>query len=184
MDTKDNMWAKIAKIRSEIGTVAKTGHNEYANYKYVEESGILKALNPLLEKNGLVILQSVEEKKTTIQEKGLFVELKMKYTIIEISTGEKLDLFWHGEAKDSQDKALYKAYTGCNKYFLMKIFGIASGDDPEVPDPGEVKEAKGKTAKCSKCGNPAHFSKPGEFEGTKIEIYTCGKCGAQTRVKL
>ena len=181
MESKEpNIWSKIAKIRSEIGTVAKTGHNEYANYKYIEESGILKALNPLLEKNGLVIIQSVEEKKTTTQEKGLFVELKMKYTIIEISTGEKLELFWHGEAKDSQDKALYKAYTGCNKYFLMKIFGIASGDDPEVPDPGETK---GKTAKCSKCGGQADFSKMGEFEGSPIEIYTCGKCGTQTRVK-
>jgi hypothetical protein len=37
-----------------------------------------------------------------------------------------------GYAEDTGgDKAIYKAMTGATKYFYMKVFGVATGDDPE-----------------------------------------------------
>jgi hypothetical protein len=37
-----------------------------------------------------------------------------------------------GEGEDSGDKATYKAMTGAQKYALLKLFLISTGDDPEA----------------------------------------------------
>ena len=51
-----------------------------------------------------------------------------------------------GQGIDSGDKGAYKAATGVNKYVLMKVFQLATGDDPEKDDDsGNGK--KGKTTK-------------------------------------
>jgi len=47
---------------------------------------------------------------------------------------------WRGYGDDAGDKGIYKAYTGAEKYALMKQFLVATGDDPEG-DTGTDKRA-------------------------------------------
>ena len=53
---------------------------------------------------------------------------------MDIETGYGEESVISGEAFDKSDKAGYKAYTGAYKYYLANTFGVATGDDPEVPD--------------------------------------------------
>ncbi len=55
-----------------------------------------------------------------------------EFTLWDIDTGEGLTSRVPGEAMDwGGDKAIWKAYTGAEKYFLMKPFLIPTCDDPD-----------------------------------------------------
>ena len=62
-----------------------------------------------------------------------------------METGEEIESRFTGYAEDNNDKAIYKATTGANKYFYLKFFGIATEDDPERED--AMPAAKGGYAR-------------------------------------
>ena len=55
----------------------------------------------------------------------------MDFTFIDGDSGESLTISMSGEGQDLGDKAIYKAISGAQKYALMKVFMIPTGDDPE-----------------------------------------------------
>lgn len=187
---KLSLAGKIAAIRAEVGTIEKTGHNKFHGYKYAEETGVLNAVNPLLEQHKITIIPSVLEKKNTPMDKGFFVEVRMRFTIYDLESSDKLEIEWCGDGTDSQDKGLYKAYAGCTKYFYLKLFGIGTAEDPEN-DSAEHKEVqraerqKGRQIKttspeghemaCPQCGEPCAYSHTDKEFG---EVFECAnaKC--------
>jgi len=68
MEQELNIYEKLSIVKSEIGVLSKTATNPFFKSKYLELGGILSALEPLLEKNGLLLLQAIEDGKvvTTI----------------------------------------------------------------------------------------------------------------------
>lgn len=68
MEQELNIYEKLSIVKSEIGALSKTATNPFFKSKYLDLGGILSALEPLLEKNGLLLLQAIEEGKvvTTI----------------------------------------------------------------------------------------------------------------------
>jgi hypothetical protein len=53
----ENIYNKISKIQKEIGKLKKDKQNPFFKSNYVDINGILEQLNPLLEKEGLVLIQ-------------------------------------------------------------------------------------------------------------------------------
>ena len=136
MPEQKSIYKKILDVIEEISRVEKKGHNNFHNYDYVKEADLIEAVRNLLIKNNLIILNNIlktqeVEHKTKKGETEYLTKVKVKYTIIDTETGEKIDLKGFGAGQDSGDKGLYKALTGSMKYFLMKNFLIASDDDPE-----------------------------------------------------
>lgn len=191
---KLSLAAKIAAIRSEVGTIEKTGYNEFNRYKYAEESAILAALNPLLSKYRITIIPSVLEKKSTPLDKGFFTEIKLRYVIYDLDSPDTITVDWCGDGADSQDKGLYKAYTGGNKYFLLKLFGVGTSDDPEN-DKAEHKEAQkaekrkrqtstspeGHWMACPQCGELCVYRHTSDEFGEVFECTNpkCSKKGSR-----
>lgn len=125
--SKKTIYAKIAKVMSQVERVPKNGYNNFHKYHYATESDLNEAIRPILHDAGLAFFSNVVEQERD----GEFTKVKMEFTLADVETGETLTSTFWGEGQDKGDKGLYKAYTGATKYFLMKTFLIPTGDDPE-----------------------------------------------------
>lgn len=56
-----NIYEKISIVKSEIGVLSKNAKNPFFKSSYLDLNGILSALEPLLENNGLLLLQPIED---------------------------------------------------------------------------------------------------------------------------
>ena|ERR1043166_2108850 len=146
-------WRKFTAAQQDILYVQKTGVNTFHRYNYAKEEDYLGQIKPILGKYGLAITSTIKEKKIeryTYRNKenrdvtAVAAEITMVFEIVDSANGEKFTCEYSGYAHDDGDKALYKAITGCVKYFLAKEFLIATGDDPEEEEkkPAKVVPAK------------------------------------------
>jgi len=143
---------KLAEIVLEVSGVAKRGRNEFHKYDYVLESDVLWAIRETLAKRNIVvipeILKSTDSRDITGKSSTSTVtQVEMMLHITDADSGEKLSLAWTGVGMDTGDKGIYKAITGGYKYFLMKLFMLASGDDPEGDEKSDKVAAEGRTKK-------------------------------------
>ena len=132
--------AKIArkknKVMKLVGSIAKTGYNEFYDYNYVEEAEVVRVIRDALVKVGLSFSVSTSEilpPNTINTEIGEFYNytIKMTFILVDTETGHFESYPWLGMGSDQGDKALYKAYTSGVKYFLLKNFLLPADDDVE-----------------------------------------------------
>lgn len=133
------LYRKIAAVTAAVSRIPKNGENAYHHYRYATESDITDGLRDLLKENGLAFLPpsviSWERDETIDNPKqGPRTRVQIQFAIACCDTGEVFTAMLWGEGQDTSDKGFYKAYTGAVKYFLMKTFLIATGDDPERDD--------------------------------------------------
>jgi len=126
---QSSIYKKIGKVMQKIERIPKNGFNEYHKYHYVTEADLMDKIRPLLAEVGLAFYSSVLEQQR--DNELMLTKVKMEFVLADADTGECIKSIYWGEAQDKGDKGLYKAYTGATKYFLMKTFLIATGDDPE-----------------------------------------------------
>lgn len=132
------LYAKIARVTAAMKRVPKNSTNTHQGYKYANEGDIMDALRAAMGDANLAIMPSVdaiERIAPTNERLGPITRLLMTYAVVCGDTGASVHLQWIGEGQDTGDKAVYKAYTGAEKYFLMKLFLVATGDDPEQDEP-------------------------------------------------
>lgn len=147
MESRASFGAKIARLIGKAKYVQKTGKNAFHNYKYATEADFLALVKPLLDEEKLAIVADTRavvrfEVEPTKQGKKQWVtQVEMQFKLIDGETGHAETLTSFGTGIDSEDKGLYKAVTGCVKYFIAKLFLIETGDDPEVENDNE-KEKK------------------------------------------
>lgn len=125
----------IVRVMKEIERIPKTGWNDYHNYPYSTESDVMETVRPLCAKYGLAIVPSVVDRQVDVVDTNRGTanraEVAIDVYMIDEETGGVLATRWFGEAIDSGDKAIYKAYTGALKYWAQKTFLMSSEDDPE-----------------------------------------------------
>ena len=123
--------ARLAEACDNVGGVEKRGNNEAQRYKYVKAADIAKAIRHELFGRGIVILQH-EQKPEYIDieltpdrdnkpRKAYEVRICITFEITDGTTSLKMD--GYGTARDSGDKAIWKAKTGALKYFLRMTSG-------------------------------------------------------------
>lgn len=147
--TKDRatLYRKIAAVTAAVSRIPKNGENTFHRYKYATESDITDGLRELLKENGLAFLPpsviSWERDETADNPKtGPRTRVQVQFAIGCCDTGEVFTAMLWGEGQDTSDKGFYKAYTGAVKYFLMKTFLIATGDDPEQRDEQQSQQQR------------------------------------------
>ncbi len=159
---KKTLAQKLLDIQSDVDHLKKDKHNKFHNYDYVSETNVIEAVRNLFVKHGVMAVPSVEHSwqetrliQTANGEKhDTHSYVQMKYTLIDTETQEQMEVFWMGEGQDGGDKGYYKAYTGSQKYFLMKTFMIPTGDDPEAGNgqqqaPSSAEAPEGPTPKTA-----------------------------------
>lgn len=143
-----NIFEKIAAITAELGVVAKnleveTGKNK--SYRAVSERDIIDAVKPLEAKYGVysyparrTVLESnlLESENTyngnTTKKTTLMTRIETVYRFVNVEKpDEYIETTTFAEGMDSQDKGSGKAMTYADKYALMKVYKISTGDDPD-----------------------------------------------------
>jgi hypothetical protein len=145
-----NIHQKILEVMAATGHVDKNGRNDFHRYDYAMESDILDAVRPELIKAGLVIYADTiaDERERYADKDGKATNernLMVEYKIVNADNPEEVVIVhFPGVGHDAGDKAVYKALTGSEKYFLMKTLLISTGDDPEK-DAAPAKARKAPT---------------------------------------
>lgn len=146
MDNKAKLYTKILAAQKAIGYVKKNGKNTFNNYNYAMEADILDEVKSAANEAGLVLITSASSTLGSFTNpKGEYIrtaDIILSYSVIDAETGESIEGCFPGYAEDKGDKAVYKAITGASKYFLMKFFGVATGDDPEKDEAQQPKQQK------------------------------------------
>lgn len=157
---------KLALVMGEVSRIPKKGYNDYHKYHYVLESDVLDSVREALVKHRVVILPTL----LSSRRHGDLTEVDLQFTIIDGDSGDTYASMFTGSGSDKGDKGVYKAYTGAYKYYLMKLFMIPTGDDPEREDQTDERPAKkGKPAPKAKPEPPPPAPEPtsGESEAAK-----------------
>ena len=127
---------KMLLIMKDVAHIPKNGFNSFHKYKYASDTDVTAAFSKAMQKHGVLMLSSILERSSCIYKtrKGydtFLVTVKLEVTFIDVDSGEKFTSIFYGDGSDSDDKGVYKAITGAQKYALMKTFLVSTGDDPE-----------------------------------------------------
>lgn len=172
--TVGGLFVKLVDVMGEIGRVEKRGYNSFHKYSYVTESDLTDVLREKLASRGVIIIPSLQ----SVQHDDTLTTASMTFTLVDSETGEREAVPWAGCGDDKGDKGLYKAYTGALKYFLMKLFLVSQGDDPEG-DTATDRRAEAVGNACPKCGKvKAVIKGKPEFGGGWLCFKKKGGCGA------
>jgi len=142
---------KLFALQNEIGVISKDTTNPFYKSKYFDINSLIKQLQPLLEKNRLLLLQPIEESlvytKIICADSGEFVIACMR--LPEISDIQKLG----------------GAVTYLRRYTLSSLLGLPAEDDDGN---AIVKSAAGKKPKLPKdrfdAAIKAYSTKPEEVK--------------------
>ncbi len=121
-----NLFVKIARISGFLGAVPKRGYNAFHKYHYVTEGDLVGAVRMYLAAAGIVMIPNVVARDQV----GELTTLDIEYRVTDGS--ESFSFVIPGAGSDRGDKGVYKALTGSQKYAIMKLFKIETGDDPEA----------------------------------------------------
>jgi len=130
---------KLAKVMQEVKYIQKTGYNSFHKYKYATEADVNEKVREELAKQNVIMLPSMigHEMRTHTNRSGAteyITCVDMQFTFIDGDSGESFAVNMSGEGQDAGDKGIYKAIAGAQKYALMKVFMIPTGDDPEADE--------------------------------------------------
>jgi hypothetical protein len=128
---------KLSEVMKQVKYIEKKGFNKFHSYKYATESDVAEKVREVLaEQNVMLIPNLVQHSmREHVNAKGkteYIVAVDMEFKFYDGDSGEELTFNMSGEGQDAGDKGIYKAITGAQKYALMKVFMIPTGDDPEA----------------------------------------------------
>lgn len=140
------LFGKIAKVMGECRILEKSGRNTFDKYDYVTADTIATRIGSLLAANGIAFLPSMvslETNEYTTQKGGTNFRTVAHFqmTLACNETGATFTTMWMGEAIDRSDKSISKAATSAVKYFLLKTFLLAGGDEEDADSQSPTVQA-------------------------------------------
>lgn len=133
----------VSNIMSKIGSLKKTGYNEFHKYKFAAAADLSHKLQPLLVEEGLIIMQSESERAVL----GNSELLSITYAFGLLHKGGEMLTAMEGiefkrtglsSLRNSKggfdDKAANKCGTAASKYFVIDLFKIPTGDFDDADD--------------------------------------------------
>lgn len=151
------LFAKIAVVMGQVRTLERTGRNQFDKYDYVTADAIATRIGSALAQNGVAFLPSivgVESSEYTTQKgaSNFRTVVHMQMTFACTETGATYTSLWSGEAIDRSDKSISKAAVSAVKYFLLKTFLLAGGDEEEADATSNTVEGSRKASGKSQVG--------------------------------
>lgn len=139
------IFKKLLELQKAV--VGLTKDKSGNSYNYVSGDKILGIVRPQMDKLGLVLIPEVidsnfnREDYTTKngQKSEMFCSIKMRFTWVDVDSGETLPCDWASSGMNAWDKGLGSALTYGERYFLLKFFHIATDRD-DVDAPKSIEE--------------------------------------------
>lgn len=134
---QQRLLLKLVAASVMVKAVQKDGENTFQSYSFQSEAAIKNAVKPALEANGIEIIPSYQllDQRDVTGKRGTnhIVDVLGTYVItdgVATLTGTML-----GSGSDTMEKAMAKACTSAQKYFLKQLFNISDKDtDPDGDD--------------------------------------------------
>ena len=143
---KLNLYQKLHKIQCQVIGLGKDTQGN--NFKYVSGTKVLDAIKPLMNQYGILLKMeviSIENQRNDYATKSnpnkseILSKVMMKFTWIDVETGEKDENLFGANGQNDWDKGVGSAMTYAERYFLLKFFHIATDeDDIDNPKIGDI----------------------------------------------
>lgn len=133
---KLNLYQKLHKIQCQVIGLGKDTQGN--NFKYVSGTKVLDAIKPLMNQYGILLKMeviSIENQRNDYATKSnpnkseILSKVMMKFTWIDVETGEKDENLFGANGQNDWDKGVGSAMTYAERYFLLKFFHIATDED-------------------------------------------------------
>ncbi len=132
------LWAKLDAARKAAEAIEKGGEHhgteDGAEYEFARVEDVVTEAKRVLSECGLLVIPSVTgDHRSWRPDLGLILKVEMEFKVVDVETGESIDLSWIGYGQDKVgDKAIGKGISGAKKYALSSLLEIAFvGIDPE-----------------------------------------------------
>jgi hypothetical protein len=151
---------KLFNLQNKLKAVKKDAENPFFKSKYFDINGLLSALKPLLNEEGLVVIQPL-----TTLEGGVNA---LKTVVIDAETGKALVESVVALPSNVDPQKMGSAITYFRRYALQSLFLLEAEDDDANSVSGkQPPEAKnynhGGTGKCESCGANMKMSAAGKI---------------------
>lgn len=194
-----NIYQRIDAITAELAVVAKNltvQASRTSSYKAVGERDIIDAVKPLEHKYGVVSFpvsreilddttlesEATDYKGNPVKRTTFYIKIRTKYRFVNI---EKPDDFIETETIsdgiDSGDKGGGKAMTYGDKYALMKVYKISTGEDPDqkASEETEYKPANEGKAVWREVNHAAEELRDLAKKANVSEAHICTQAGVE-----
>jgi hypothetical protein len=147
-DTELTVVERLIAVAADLPSIGKDARNQQQNFNYRTHDAVLDALNPLLDKHGVIFVPDVTERvtgsRTTSKGSTMYeVNLHVTYRIYG-HAGDFIEASAWGEGTDLGDKSTNKAMTMAFKNVLGQVFAIATGEpDPDGLTPENTTRVEG-----------------------------------------
>lgn len=127
----------LNELRKRVGYVEKTGKNPHFQYDYVEEASLMALVRKHMIEVGLVMTPRVSPGSVQVfrdvgPKNNMAVVFVQEYNLAHVDGHVwPWPISVVAAGQDSGDKHVWKASTGANKYAVMRMLQLATGDDPE-----------------------------------------------------
>jgi len=139
------IYEKLLKLQQAVVGLAKDKNGN--SYQYVSGDKVLSIVRPTMDELGLLLVPEIEDASFTRQDYELydkngnakpkseiFCALKLKFTWVDVDSGETVICRWASSGQNNWDKGLGSALTYGERYFLLKFFHVATDkDDVDAP---------------------------------------------------
>lgn len=172
-------------VMSEVGAISKGRDNVQQNYKFRGVDDVLRALQPLFIKHGIICAQEVLEHSREILPTArggtmASVRLKVMHTYHCVADGSAISCVTWGEAMDSGDKASNKAMAVALKYAHFFSFTIPTEEplDTENESP-EMASRPTPPAASRPAARPTQAAKPAQRTSSGVVFPNWGRMKGQ-----
>lgn len=133
---KKQLYEKLLKIQKEVRALKKDADGK--DYKYVSDEKVIDAIVPLMNDMNLLMLPTVTSRGVHTDETKsgttrYLTEVDITWTWVDVDTGVEMPQPFYAQGVDlAGEKGVGKAITYGEKYYLLKVFHIATPkDDPD-----------------------------------------------------
>lgn len=181
---KQNLRIKLANVMKDCHYIQKIGKNNFHGYNYVTSADVLDKVNTALLNNGIITtvtptLIDFREVTTAKGNVDKHATISVMISMIDIESGESVQISGIGSGQDSGDKAIMKAETAAIKYAYMLSFCIATGDDPEADDNTDINTQTTTQSKVSITNKQSIIP-----QATETDDLHCTDCGCAISSKV
>ena len=152
------LYKKLLALQTAVRALMKDqpGGGDRNGFWYVSGAKLLSVVRPRMDELGLILKQEVISEshepmtyrvngKMPYDKTEMFTAVDMRFTWIDVDSGEKDENLFHANGMNAWDKGLGSALTYGERYFLLKYFHIATDED----DVDALPVVEAVLARCS-----------------------------------
>lgn len=161
-----NLYEKFLEIQRSVDRIVKDGANTNDKYDYTSSGAVLNIIRPMLNEHRLLLIpritsHNIIEGMTRSGTARFVVELELDMLWVDTESGETMPVPFYANGADlgSAERAVGKALTYAEKYFMLKFFHVPTDKDDPDADKRTKRGEKEQRGTAAEKENAMYFRK-------------------------